>query len=83
MTDIAAEVIAIIAKRMPAGNGIPAVSDRIDDLGIDSLGAVELIFDLEEKFDIEIPFNANDAKFQFETVGEIVHAVEGFVRGKS
>jgi acyl carrier protein len=30
------------------------------DLGIDSLGLVEVVFALEEAFDIQIPFNAND-----------------------
>ena len=43
---------------------------------------VEMIFDLEEKFDIQIPFNANDAKPEFETVGEVVEAIKK-ITGKS
>ena len=32
----------------------------LEDLGIDSLGLVEAIFAIEEAFDIQVPFNAND-----------------------
>jgi acyl carrier protein len=35
-----------------------------------------MIFDLEEKFDIQIPYNANDARMEFETVGEVVQAIK-------
>ena len=83
MTDIASDVIGIIAKRLPAEKRNIALTDRIDDLGIDSLAAVEMIFDLEEKFDIQIPFNANQSKLEMETVGEIVDAVSNLVRDKS
>ena len=33
---------------------------RFEDLGIDSLGLVESIFAIEEAFDIQVPFNANE-----------------------
>jgi acyl carrier protein len=84
MTDIETNVISIIAKRLPpTGKRDVVLSDRIEDLGIDSLGAVEMIFDLEEKFDIEIPFNANESTLEMETVGEIVDAVKKLVGDKS
>jgi acyl carrier protein len=83
MTDIASDVIGIIAKRLPAEKRKIALTDRIDDLGIDSLAAVEMIFDLEEKFDIQIPFNANQASLEMGTVGEIVNAISDLVRDKS
>jgi len=76
MADITAEVVATIAKKLPPDKRDLQMSDRLDEIGIDSLMAVELIFDLEEKFDIQIPFNANDAKLEFETVGEVVEAIK-------
>ena len=81
---VAAEVIAMIAKRSRVEdcNNID-LSDRLDELGIDSLSAVELIFDLEEKFDIEIQYNANDARPEFETVGQVVDAIKKLRTGKS
>lgn len=79
MSDVAADVIAIIAKKLPPSGRDLKMTDRLDDLGIDSLMAVEMIFDLEEKFDIQIPYNSNDAKLEFETVGEVVDAIRNLV----
>jgi acyl carrier protein len=76
MADVAADVIEIIAKKLPADKRDIQMSDRLDEIGIDSFGAVEMIFDLEEKFDIQIPYNANDARMEFETVGEVVQAIK-------
>jgi acyl carrier protein len=76
MADVTAEVVAIIAKKLPPDKQNLQMTDRFDEIGFDSLMAVEMIFDLEEKFDIQIPFNANDAKFEFETVGQVVEAIK-------
>ncbi len=69
-------MVAIIAKKLPPDKRNLQMTDRLDEIGIDSLMGVELMFDLEEKFDIQIPFNANDAKLEFETVGEVVEAIK-------
>ena len=79
MDDVAAGVIAIIAKRLPVEKRNLDAADRLDDLGFDSFSAVEMIFDLEEKFDIQIPYNSNDARSEFETVGSIVDAIKKLV----
>lgn len=84
MSDISADVIALIQKRMPPeGKRALEPADRLKDLGIDSLSVVELIFDLEEKFNIQIPYNANDTEPEFETVGEVIDAIKGVVAKKS
>jgi len=82
MDNVAAEVIAIIAAKAREGQKIE-MTDRLADLGIDSFGAVEMIFDLEEKFDIQITYNSNDPKPEFETVGDVVNAIEKVVNGKA
>ena len=76
MNDVTADVVAIIAKKLPPDKRNLNMTYRLDELGIDSLAAVEMIFDLEEKFDIQIPYNANDARLEFETVGEVVDAIK-------
>lgn len=55
-----------------------------DDLGLDSLGIVEVIFALEEEFDISIPFNANDnsENIDITNVSSIVEAIKNFVSSK-
>jgi acyl carrier protein len=83
MADVAADVMAIIANKRRGGTSAIALTDRLEDLGIESLDAVEMIFELEEKFDITIPYNANDKRTEFETVGDVVKAVEGLINGKA
>ena len=55
-----------------------------DDLGLDSLGIVEVIFALEEEFDISIPFNANDKgeNIDINNVSSIVKAIRNFIASK-
>jgi acyl carrier protein len=81
--DVPADTIAIIAKRLPVEKRNLQLTDRLDDLGIDSFSAVEMIFDLEEKFDIQISYNSNDPRPEFETVGEVVDAIRKLIGGKS
>jgi acyl carrier protein len=83
MDNVAADTIAIIAKRLPAEKRNLLATDRLEDLGIDSFSAVEMIFDLEEKFDIQISYNSNDPRPEFETVGDVVDAIKKLVGGKS
>jgi len=84
MSDITADVIALIQKRMPPeGKRSLDPADKLKELGIDSLSVVELIFDLEEKFNIQIPYNANDTEPEFETVGEVITAIKNVVAKKS
>jgi acyl carrier protein len=82
MTDIASDVTAIIAKKARVDASKIELSDRLEDLGLGSLDAVEIIFDLEEKFDIRSPYNANDPKFEFDTVGQVVSAIEQVIGKK-
>ena len=50
---------------------------------IESIDAIDMIFDLEEKFDIEIPYNANSAQTDFGTVGDVVRAIEQVLARKA
>jgi acyl carrier protein len=83
--DVASDVIAIITKKKRVDKPKVELSDRLDDLGIESLDAVEMIFDLEEKFDIEIPYNANtnNPRTEFATVGDVVKSIQKLVDKKS
>ena len=84
MADVARDVIGIIAKKKRVEKPAVELSDRLEDLGLESLDAVEMIFDLEEKFDIQIPYNANtnNPRTEFETVGDVVNAIEKLVAKK-
>jgi acyl carrier protein len=75
-------VIRIIAEQAVLEPGDVAMEQTLDDLGIDSLGLVESIFAIEEAFDIQVPFNANEpdkSDFDISSVAAIVAAVEKLV----
>ena len=82
MTDVTSDVIGIIAKKKRVDRPVVEMTDRLEDLGLESLDAVEMIFDLEEKFDIQIPYNANNPRTEFDTVGEVVRAIQQLVDNK-
>jgi acyl carrier protein len=79
MDEVTADTMAIIAKRLPADRHDLSMTDRLEDLGIDSFTAVEMIFDLEEKFDVQISFNANANMTGLVTVGDVVAAIKKLV----
>ena len=81
--DIAQKVMAIIAEQALLEPSDVTPDQTLADLGIDSLGLVESIFAIEEAFDIDVPFNANDPSaggFDISSVAAIIRAVEGLVR---
>lgn len=82
MTDVADKVIEILAEQAVLEKGDVSLDQTLADLGIDSLGLVESIFAIEEAFDIQVPFNANDpasSEFDISSVAAIIRAVEGLV----
>ncbi|CAK0769427.1 Acyl carrier protein [Azospirillaceae bacterium] len=83
MTDTLEKVISIIKSKATVDADKLEPSARLTDIGIASLDVVEIVFALEETFDIQIPFNANSSKLNFETIGEIAAAVEKLVAAKS
>ncbi len=80
--EISDRVIRIIAEQAMLETSDISMDQKLDDLGIDSLGLVEAIFAIEETFDIEVPFNANDPQdsaFDISSVSSIVNAVQKLV----
>jgi acyl carrier protein len=83
---IEAEVIAILADQALLQRADVPPDSKLDDLGLDSLGKVEAIFAMEERFDISIPFNANnpeDPGFDISSVQSIVSAIEKLIESKA
>jgi len=76
------QVIAIIAEQAVMETAEVSLEATLDELGIDSLGLVEAVFAIEETFDVQVPFNANDpsdSEFDISNVQSMIKAVEGLV----
>lgn len=76
------KVIAILAEQAVLEPAEVRMEATLPDLGIDSLGLVEAIFVIEEAFDIQVPFNANDptdSEFDISSVDAMVRAVETLI----
>lgn len=84
MTDVTPDVVAIIAKKVPEERRAQMKpGDKLQDLGIESIDALEMIFDIEEKFGVQVPYNANDATSEFSTVADVAAAVQKLVDQKA
>ncbi len=71
---IRAEVIAILEPHAQTSDVDITVSSRlVADLGVDSLGVMEVVAELEDKFGLTIP---DDALREVDTIGDVAKAIE-------
>ena len=65
---------------------VARLSATLEDLGLNSLGQVEVIFAIQEAFDVTVPFNANDPEasgFDTTSVLAVIAAVEALVAARA
>jgi acyl carrier protein len=89
------EVMQIISKQLKIPLERLTPGTALQDLGVASLDFIEIIFALEEKFDISIPYNANEAPNadkgdaasvglgKLETIDQLSAAVKGLIDAKT
>ena len=74
MASVEERVIDIVADQLGVEKEkITPSSNFVNDLGADSLDTVELVMELEEEFDIDIPEESAD---KIQTVGEAIEHIE-------
>lgn len=78
-TDVEAQVVKIIKDHF--GAKAERTSSFKDDLGADSLDAIELALELEDAFDVEIP-DADAEGFVDKTVDAVVTYIEKQLKNK-
>jgi acyl carrier protein len=72
MEDIATRCIEIIAKSKSIPPESITLASTFDELNIDSLDKINISFEVEEAFNIDIP---DDALGSLKTVGDVVNGV--------
>jgi nodulation protein F len=76
MEDVASKIIEILKKHMKEPRDDIGMSTALADLKIESLDLAMIVFDIEDSFGIEIPYNANEEASDFKTVGSVVERVK-------
>lgn len=82
--DVQDKILSIIAREAAMEPAEVRPEMTLEELGLDSLGLVEMIFAIEETFGVSVPFNANEptqGEFDISSVGAIVRAVERLISG--
>ena len=74
MASVKERVIDIVAEQLGVSKEqVTPETSFVNDLGADSLDTVELVMELEEEFDINIP---DDAAEKIQTVGQAIDYIE-------
>ena len=74
MSSVSERVVNIVAEQLGVDKEkITIETSFVNDLGADSLDTVELVMELEEEFEIDIP---DDAAEKIQTVGQAVDFIE-------
>ena len=74
MASVEERVVDIVAEQLGVSKEqITRETSFVNDLGADSLDAVELIMELEEEFDVSIP---DDVAEKIQTAGQAIDHIE-------
>lgn len=82
MDDVANKVTAILKKNMKEPPETISPDTKLSDLEIESLDLAVIVFDIEDTFGIQIPYNANEEMTDFSTVGSVVDRVKSLIAEK-
>jgi acyl carrier protein len=80
--DIADRVTRLIAEQAMVDRDVVTPETTLTELGLDSLALIEVVFGIEEEFDVSVPFNANEpdnSRFDISTVAQIVAGVKQLI----
>jgi acyl carrier protein len=72
------EILKVFQQHAEAGTDITEASHLVADLGIDSLGQMEVVAEIEDTFKLRIP---DDALRDIETVADVARAIETRLKG--
>ena len=77
--NIEAEVMKLLAGKVPAGVHVSAQTQIVGGLGLDSVAILDFMMDLEDRFDISIPL---DRVAEVQTIADLSRAIEALTRAK-
>lgn len=82
MDDVAVRIIEILKKHLKTPVDALTLETPLKSLAIESLDLAMIVFDIEDTFGVEIPYNANEEADAFATVGAVVDRVKALMVGE-
>jgi len=74
VSDVGQRIIEIVAEQLGADKAqIARETSFVNDLGADSLDTVEIVMEIEDEFDIDVP---QEEAEKIQTVGQAINYVE-------
>ena len=70
---VRSELLELLGQHVPTGTPIVESSHLVGDLGIDSLGVMEIVAAIEDKFGLNIP---DEALREVDTVADVAMAID-------
>lgn len=80
MAEIAEKIVDIIAKEAKLERAKLTLDTRLDALKIESLDLVQILFAIEDEFDVYVPYN--DESYKLETLRDVVDGVNRLIAEK-
>jgi acyl carrier protein len=75
--NIEAEIVQLLAEKVPAGVRVSGQTQIVGGLGLDSVAILDFIMELEDRFDISIPL---DRVAEVQTIAELSRAIDALKR---
>lgn len=70
------QIIELLQKEMLDKSVVLTRETRRDEVSIDSIDIVNVVFAIEEKYDVEVELTPRD---RFDTVGDLIDALAAFI----
>lgn len=80
---VEAELFAIFRKYLKIDGQDFSSETTMEEAQVDSLDLVEVIFEIEDRFGVEINFNANDKPAEQTTFGDVVALIRSALAAKA
>ena len=83
MDNIEEKVLELVGEQVGIDPQEIYLSSKLEDLNLDSVAIVELVFLLEEKFEISIPFeglNESELKANFYSVSSLINHLKDLLQ---
>ncbi len=69
------EILDVVAQKALIDRTQLTPETKLADLNISSLDMVDVIFELEDRFGVQLPFNANQSSASLQTLGDVIALV--------